>query len=244
MNPDLGLWLPVTAESHIAFDVNGATEPEGAVWHVDLPRDPEMARRQLTQRAAGLNRFDANLTVAGRRLVEFRDRAERGAGAASFSVQALPAPEQALLGWLGEAESRAAVSYGLGEDIAAGWAQARDQLAAVVERAVDLVVYYARVETDVEGESLGRTTVGWTGSMDTAWRAELTPKEVSLHTGALALALQSRNAYLRAFALASRGAVMLAALPALLAAPGGALVALPAAWKFIQDVLAELEQAR
>ncbi len=237
-----GLWLPAAAESNIAFDVNAPPTAEEALWRADLPSDTDLAQQELNARTAQLSRFDTSLAIAGQRLEQFGDRIARGAGSASFATEVLATPEQELLNWLGEVQGRAVASYGIGEDWAAGWNAATEQLQAMVERAINLVVYYARVETNVGGERLGATTGSWTGDMDTAWHAELTPEQAALHQRTLLLALESRDAYLRAFALASRGAVMLAALPALLAAPGGALVAIPAAWKFIQDVLQELEK--
>jgi WD40 repeat protein len=58
----------------------------------------------------------------------------------------------------------------------------------------------------------------------------------------LALALQSREMLMQTFVMATQFAIKLSKLSILLSTPGGVILALPAAWKFINQVLAEIGQ--
>jgi hypothetical protein len=100
------------------------------------------------------------------------------------------------------------------------------------------------VETRGQGRLWARTEVDWTGDADTFWSSPIVPAQVELHRQTLTLALESRQALLHTVALVSRSAARLAKLPILLSTPWGALLAPAAAWKFIQDVRAELEAHR
>jgi hypothetical protein len=86
--------------------------------------------------------------------------------------------------------------------------------------------------------------VDWTGDSDTFWCSPLVPDQVELHRRTLALALESRQELLHTIVIVSRNAARLAKLPILLGTPGGALLAAVAAYKFIQDVRAELDARR
>ena len=88
---------------------------------------------------------------------------------------------------------------------------------------------------------LARTVVGWTGDLDTLWEQYLRPEQIDLHRRSLNLAITSRAAMLRTFIVTTQGA---AKLSILLATPGGAILALPAAWKYVNQILAELEKIR
>jgi hypothetical protein len=82
--------------------------------------------------------------------------------------------------------------------------------------------------------------VDWTGDMNTAWKPAISPEERILHQRSLALALKSRIALLRIIMTTAQGAAKIAAL---IAAPGGALLALPAAWKYVQQLLSAVSEA-
>ena len=84
---------------------------------------------------------------------------------------------------------------------------------------------------------MGETIVGWTGDTRTVWGAGAAPARLAWHTRSMALALASRAMLLRTFFLVTQDA---AKLSVLLAVPGGAVLALPVAWKFVYQVLAEV----
>jgi hypothetical protein len=76
--------------------------------------------------------------------------------------------------------------------------------------------------------------------MDTVWSEDVRPDQAALHQCALALALASRDTMIRTFIIAARGA---AKLSMAMATPGGAILALPAVWDFINRVTAEGKKA-
>ncbi len=236
--PELAAGSPAGA---LAFDLGaGAGGAAGtvSVWRADLPAD----RRLAVARVAGGEERQAAaedaLTEAAARL----DALIASRAAASFDVSGEPAPaEAALLGALAELEGeRTAISYGLGDALAGGWARAEAQFEAGAARLRQLVAGDAWVETRVEGLLLGRTAVGWTGDAETVWAIRGDPALGELHGRTVGLVLASRAATLRALALAARGAVTLSVL----LAPGGALLALPAAWRFVTDVVHQVEASR
>jgi hypothetical protein len=96
------------------------------------------------------------------------------------------------------------------------------------------VQHLASVETRMEGGLLARTLVDWTGDQVTAWESALTPEQHSLHERSLAIALRSRFAMIKMVSIAAQGAAKIATL---IAAPGGALLALPVAWKYLEKIL-------
>jgi hypothetical protein len=146
-------------------------------------------------------------------------------------------PEAELLVLLSEIqEERAPVSFGLGEKLVGGWQQATNRFQAFVDQLLKSVGHYAWVETCIQEQCLGRTGVGWTGDTNTVWRQGLNTEQVELHQRTLTLALESRDTLIRTFVLAARGAVQLSIL---LTMPGGALLALPAVWKFVNQILKE-----
>ncbi len=244
-------WTAVP-DSSLAFEASGAGATEMPVWRVNLPADSRAAEKVLGQGERRWSRVDSALDQALVRLASFqastRDGQAAPGGTVSFdaqAAQALPAPERNLLEMLqGVEQAQLPASYGLMEDVAGrlGWGQAAQEFQSFLDRLTQTLAFYAWVETNVEGRLLGRTAVTWTGDMRTNWREGLDATQAKLHYRTLALALASRNSLLRTISLASRGALMLATLPALLATPGGALVALPAAWKFINQVLEELDR--
>jgi hypothetical protein len=214
---------------------------EAPVWRANLPADPKQADRDLDRAEEGLEAAQQALDAAASRLDALAE--ERPSGLA-FDVSAtgaeLPDPEQELLALLEEAKRGGPpVSFGAGEPIRGGWAQATQQFQAFVEQLQRIVSHYAWVETRVQGQLLGRTAVSWTGDMDTAWQAGLNPAQMALHQRTLGLALASRETLIRTFVVTASGA---ARLSVLLSTPGGAILALPAAYKFINQVRTELER--
>jgi hypothetical protein len=100
-----------------------------------------------------------------------------------------------------------------------------------------MVSHYARVETEIAGARAGHTAIGWTGDFQTIWAPGVTPPSMQLHHQSVHLALASRIALLRMVAIVATGA---AGLALRLSIPGGQLLALPAACKFVRDVVTEL----
>jgi hypothetical protein len=250
VTPDLfGVWeaAPGPPEGEVSFAAPGAEMPadEPPVWSVDLSPDLTHAAAELDTGLARLEASSGALAAAQSRLNALVARTQAQEAGVSFGVAAaepdLPGPERELLRDLAQIKGGdEAVSFGLLSS-RADLEAAEQQFKAVMERVGRSLVYYALVETKLEGVLQGRTSVAWSADSRTLWLAEARPEVLGLHRRSLALAIASRGTLIRTFALTAQGAVKLSAL---LAAPGGALLALPAAWKFVNQVLAEVRQYR
>jgi hypothetical protein len=240
--PDvLGLWaaVPATPVTAVAFDAASVASPAMPVWRVDLPADARTAAASLASGEAHVMASQHALALAEERLQGFV-AARTAAPAFAVSAAATPfaLPEAALMVWLQDMRG-GAVSFAPGEWLRGGWEESTEQLQAFVNRLLQNLAHYVAVETAVQGQLLGRTTVSWTGDTDTVWHAVLDPTSAVLHQRALALALASRDTWMRMVVVVLRSAMTLSVL---LTTPGGAVLALPAAWKFVHQVLSELEK--
>jgi hypothetical protein len=234
----LGLWTtgsPPPAEV-VSFETPATAVEQTVLWRVDLPADHGEAAAQLAGAEATLARSSAAIAAAADRLTAL---VRAGATGLAFDVPSveweLPPPEEELLLTL-QGKGGAPVSFSPGEQRSEGVALG-ERLHGFVEQLLRAVVQYAWVETQVEGRLLGRTVVGWGGDVETVWRDGIGPEQVAQHERSLGLALASRTAWLRMFGLAAWGAVQLSAI---LTVPGGALLALPAVWRFVNQVQAEI----
>jgi hypothetical protein len=229
--PDIfGLWATVAAP--VAFGVGGVAE--GPLWRANLAPDQRAAQAQIGGGEALLASSDLALAEAAGRL----EALARGQAAQSFGGTTLPQPEAELMEALNELGMGGATSFGLGERLAAGWEEAAQRFQGFAGQVRDSVATIARVETCRQGQDqpFGRTVVGWTGDTRTVWMAGVDLVQAELHHRTVTLALRSRATLLRTLAVAARGAITLSTL---LATPGGALLALPAAWRFINQVMSE-----
>lgn len=125
----------------------------------------------------------------------------------------------------------AQVSFGAGTEDDAGAAK-------VLERLGNALTRLAWVETQVDGALVGRSAIGWTNKTETFWHSSAGAGSLELHSRSLSAAVTSRLALLRLAVITARAAVKIAAMTAL---PGGAVAALPLAWKTIRMVIAEIE---
>ncbi len=239
--PDvLGLWAmaPQSLTESAAFDTTSGRPPETPVWRVNLPADLNLAITHLTGGETRLNTFRKTMKQAPDRLNAFvKAQSTAQAFDTSPGRRELDEPERELLVLLNEIQAgRPPASFGLGEKLAGRWQGATDRFQAYVDQLLKSIAHYVRVETCVREQCLGRTGVGWMGDMNTVWRQGLRTEQVELHRRSLALALQSRDELIRTFVIAVQGAVQLSAL---LIAPGSAILALPAVWKFLNQMLTD-----
>jgi hypothetical protein len=85
---------------------------------------------------------------------------------------------------------------------------------------------------------LARTAVGWSGDSDTIWASGINPQQSELHRRALNTAVRSKLLRVRIFSTVGSGAAKLAVL---FTTPAGAVLALPAAWKFVTEILQQIK---
>ena len=238
----LGIWdaAPQQPEAGISFDLGSSSAPQPVVFKCELPPN-------LDQAASEINRAEANLQASQAALEEAQLRLETlvqsQAGGVSFDISAsAPAPGSpeaevlALLEISGAGGELDFVSFAAGEAKSSQWEKVSDQFQEFIQQLDQIVGHFAWVETQVSGSLVVRSSVGWTGNLETAWNTLPNPDLAALHQRTLRLALASRAAMLRTFGVVTGGAVKLAALAA---TPAGAILALPAAWKFIRQVQTE-----
>jgi hypothetical protein len=233
------------SEAAVSFgDLEAGPPAPMAHWRLDLPAQPAAAWQTLAAGEARARARSAGLDQAPARLEQLLlARQNAQAGAADFAAPSSPAVRSEadfeLSRWLDEAQGSAPegapVSYALEPG------EAAPSLATSLERWQQLLAYAAWVETRVEGRLLGQSVVAWTGDLRTAWEVTAAPEQRRWHSRSLRLALASRGAIVRAFIITAQSAVKVATL---LALPGGPALALPAAWTYVNRILAEVGEYR
>ena len=226
-NDLFGVWeVPSPAALGVSFDVSApAPEP---TWRIALPASPDEAQSILSEQAQAIQRGESALTQAQERMARLGQPGERVSFAAPIAE-----PEAELLSTLNTLQSP--VSFGE-PGVEAERRQTQDQWKSFLGQVNRMVSHYARVETEIAGALVGHTAIGWTGDFNTVWKPDITAPSMRLHHQSVHLALASRIALLRMVVVVGTGAANLAVK---LSIPGAQLLALPAAWKFVQDVLRE-----
>ncbi len=220
----------------VSFEVGEATE-KMPVWRTALPDNPEEAEAQL-------ERVERQLQTAQIALGEVSQRVETlaagGRGAASFGVEQLPEAEAELLALLASVGAeQTGLSFGIAGVSLSDFEQAQEFFASSLQRLSSAITRLALVETSVGGTAVGRTMIDWSGDLETAWLPPLLPERQRQHERSLQNALASRTLLMRMLFTSAQSAAKIAAA---LAVPGGAIMALPAAWKFIMRIMQEMEE--
>jgi hypothetical protein len=184
----------------------------------------------LQTQSLAIQRGEAALAQAEQRL------ARLGHAGEGVSFAAPAGPEAELLRALNALQP--SVSFGLfGKEAIGEQLENLTQWQSFLDQVRNMVTHYARVETEVAGVLVGQTAVGWTGDFESTWTPGVALASMQLHHQSVHLALASRLALVRMVAVVATGA---AGLTLTLSIPGGQLMALPAIWKFVRDVLAEI----
>jgi len=237
----LSLWqaLPAAESGAVSFGLPDEAAPAASLWRLDLPEEAQSAEGQLAQIEARTQASEAALDALPARLEALIGAAQAGP-AVSFAAgePSLEPAEADLLRMLEELEGRqAAVSFEAGQAPPSGWQQARQSFEDATGRLFRTLTHQAWVKTTQGGRLLGRSALGWSGDLETIYQVETHSEQVSLHQRSLAAAVKTRHTILRTFIFTAQGAAKLAVL---ISAPGGLLLALPAVWKFANQVLAEV----
>jgi len=234
---------PPQGSDDLSFDVQSSGVDEPSIWWIDLPGDPKVAAGQLDQRSSFLHRSYLALESAPERADHLvKSARSRVGGEISFDAgigEALPEPEQEALRLLSVLEyGNEDVAFGAGEAASEELERSEDRFRLAVERVMHLVSHLAWVETQVEGSLLGRSIVGWSGDMQTLWSQEATEDIYWMHQRSLSQAMQSRAIQIHALVVTTQSAAKLAVL---LTNPAGAIMALPVAWKLVEQLLVDIE---
>lgn len=238
LEDELGVWSASPANRAAAASFSGAatTAPgsEGVFFRAALPAQPQHARRSLDLLGTRLARAGGGLDDASARLERFAAGGYFQVGA--FSAPAAPGapPEADLVAWVWAARGVGSFApYGAGaQNISA----AAKEAAACLERARRLLSGDSLVETRSGGQRLGLTLLPIGGDLSTAWGTRLDSEAIALHNALLEHAVCTRRAWLKMAALLARGALQLAVL-----FPTAPLLALPAAYRFIRQVIHQIQ---
>jgi hypothetical protein len=230
----LGLW-EVREAPAISFGAEGAAAPEEPFWRVQLPASPQEAVAILEAQARLQTAGRQDLAHAGQEIVQL-SRPE----SASFSpTEPLAAQKNALLAATDRLQE-SAVSYSIFQRTDPEEQEATRQWNTFVAEVRRMVAHYACIQTDIAGSDVGLTTVSWTGDFVTHWAPGVPDPSMQLHLRSVHLALESRIALIRIVSVVATGAAGLAVKAAV---PGGQVLLLPAAWRFVRDVLQELRRS-
>jgi hypothetical protein len=245
----VGGWTMAPADAGLSYAVPGAATPDAPLWRADFPADdPQQATARLERSAQQMAATQRALPLAHERLLALASHTPPDPAGLSFAGAAggtLPPAEAELLDTLDALTRRdqAAVSFGFGwlDGLTQGWQEGVQRVRDFAERVMQAAAPRAMVETRTAGRLLCRTSVGWDGDAAMLWRLAPTAQQAALHWHTLDLALAARVTLLNAFSLLVRGATLLARLSATLATPGGALLAIPAVWRFINRIQDEFD---
>ncbi len=227
-----GVWQVPPQTSGVSFGIGEPATPAEPTWRVSLPASPDEAQSILSEQERAIQRGESALAQAQERLTRL---GQPGEGASFAAPSALASPEAELLSMLNVLQSP--VSFGPESGEGVEQKQTNDRWKAFLEQISFMVSHYARVETEIAGALAGHTAIGWTGDFETVWTTGVTPPSMRLHHQSVHLALASRIALLRMVTVVGTGAASLALR---LSIPGAQLLALPAACKFVRDVVSEL----
>lgn len=209
------------------------------VWRMSLPPQPQAAADTLEQAERQLAATWAALEQVPFRLESLVQNLQAG-GQAQFGVPGEMAGERDLLRWLSALEP-SLVGFDLQSSSRDEVDQAASQFGAVLNGLLNQMSHLAWVETQFGAQFLARSVVDWDGDVHTLWGGGTSLEQWLWHQRSLRLALASRFALLRMVTLVAQGA---AKISLLVTTPGGAFLALPAVWQFINRLLAEAEASK
>lgn len=214
------------------------------VWRTELPADLDQASGQLDSGEAQIADTLAALNTTPERIDGLVRQAQlSGTAGVSFDtadLDTLAGPEADLLDMVQTVNSPSVgVSFAVGDERTSRIETAFHQFNEDMSRLLRLVANFAWVETEIGGELLARSVVSWTGDMDTSWAAGLKSEIYQLHKRSLGQALATRNIALHAITITAQSALKLSIL---LATPGGGLLALPMVWKYVKQIMADVQK--
>lgn len=233
---------PGVQDDGVSFAAGPSHGPATSLWRLDLQDDPQAARQQIKNAENELSQAQAALANVPNRIDALVVRLGDGQKV-SFDVG--PAsqegdvifrdPEVELLSWI-EGLDTDRLSFGLSGLNPREMVEASGQFRQAIAGLSRALLHLAWVETHIGSQLLARTVVDWSGDLDTAWGRDIGGEGFEYHRRSLALALASRITLLNTLSITTRAAVKLSVL---IATPGAQLLALPAAWKYVNQILSQ-----
>jgi hypothetical protein len=247
----LGMWAATPAPqpvSAVSFSVQEQAAPSaGDIYRVNLPAQPQEAQALFDENEASFERVNAALQEIPARL----DQLGRisAAGGTSFAAQGFApesGPEGELLALLGDADrqARAEVAGALNfaaptDPVSMAWQQVKTRFDALLTQINHDALHFAWVETNIAGLFVARTIINWNGDAQTAWVGAASPEQSLLHQRTLASVTRTRILRLRLFVTVTTGA---ARLTGMAVTPLGAVLALPAIYQYVTQILAQARE--
>ncbi len=226
--------LPSPWQTLVIGNAFSTGDQPDVVWQARLPDDALAAQAAIRSAMSQLDAQEQALATVEQRLRQVVD------GSVSFSTT-LPLAEQHLLAWVSMREQPPeGASFGLRDEVQERWQVAQERFIALSTQVCETLGSYATVETIHGSRLIARTRVNWFGDVQSWLVTDITPVQATLHYQTLTLTLRSRAALLRIIGLVGRGAALIATM---VASPVSALMALPVAWQFVQEILAEVQQS-
>jgi hypothetical protein len=221
-----GIWDARSAD--MAF--GPSLEPDEDVWRVELPAD---GRAALADRWRAIDAAERATEESASRLAEFI----RSGCLVPVDFSGRGTAEDELRSALEFHE--AMPDFGIGSGWFSGGRESIQEVLDFFARATRWLSGVARIETVVGGAIVARSEIGAFGSTQAVWCSGLDSERAQTHLGAVEIALATRRAWIRLAGVLLGGAAELVAL----ATSGiGWLVALPAVWRFVRRVLAEVRR--
>lgn len=237
----LDIWQ-VEPNSAVAFNPDGskADNNEVIAWSVSLPAEPHLAQNLIEMQANLIGQRERQMRVAEQNL---RDLNLFGPAASAFTSRNIgfaESPEMTLRRNLAQIQGRdSVVAFGL-RDWLPHWQKTITDYKSHVDQILSLCRPTMRVETKIEQRQVACTIVSVSGHFQTISTLPLNGSHVLMHHQILALTLQSRLALLQLLATVGSGAVMIA-IKLGLPFPAGPLLAMPAVWRYLQDLQQQVE---
>ncbi|MFO0653049.1 MAG: hypothetical protein U0326_42920 [Polyangiales bacterium] len=222
-----GAWSVVEGpEEAVAFDVTSAPMEPPVVWRVRVASASASASASIEAEAERASRVDEGLTTAtdrAKRVIAAKEGALEGL---SFSLESSAPVSEAERGLADHLEGQ--VSFAAEKD-----AEPEGGIAGFLDNLWRRATRVARVETTVGDREVASTDVSLLGEVTTSMRRDATPDEAKLHHRALEATLRTRRSWAR---------IVIQTLQIALAlSTGNVLAALPAAWRFVRSVMAEVK---
>lgn len=234
----VGLWTSksVSRAGRLGLSFStGSTVRDGDAfsWRTSLPGDRLLATRAITEAETKVESYVNSLALTG----SYIDRLATGDKRSweEMSRLGIAANELGELMKLRSQARLAGVDFGLVKDISTSVAKLLPQFEEFVNRIQRLITQYANVETLIGDQLIARTVVTWAGDNHTLWMRDAGDTDASLHQRSLALSLKSKDAWVQTFVLIAQSTLKLS----ILFASGAGILALPASWKIVNDLLAQ-----
>lgn len=224
-----------------SFDL---THDDEAVWSISLSEDTTLAQKMLKQRLDSISQRQRAINLAGQYLQHIEIPTDDGVAFDLGQADDLTEAEDTLLTTIANHYNQPAEA----ESFAIGWLTPwrkpiakLDSTLEAYQQFMQQVVYLLKptllIETKIKQRLLAQTFVRADGDMKTLLQRRVTPAHMALHQQTTHLTLETRHALTLFLAQVSAGAASLTTKFSV-----SQWVALPAAFRFAQDVMARAQE--